>query len=92
MTHKSEVNRGLVSRQNDTRIKYCHTDHWHEVVDALHPRGVGEQVHDEVAQVGAVRRGDDLHAGLEVLALDHRERVAGQGWKKGGMKWVSSKD
>ena len=54
----------------------------HKVVDAFDPGGVGEEVHDEVAEVAAVGRGHDLHGGLQVLALDGQERVAGQCWKK----------
>ena len=50
----------------------------HKVVDAFDPGGVGEEVHDEVAEVAAVGRGHDLHGGLQVLALDGQERVAGQ--------------
>ena len=55
-------------------------DHGHEVVDALDPGGVGQEVHDEVAQVAAVRRRHDLHRRLQVLTLDRQERVARQGW------------
>ncbi len=54
------------------------TDHGHEVVNALDPCWVGEEVHDEVAEVAAVRRGHDLHRRLQVLALNRKKRVAGQ--------------
>ena len=55
------------------------TYHGHDVVDALDPLRVGEEVHDEVAQVGAVRLGHVLDRALAVLALDSSEAVASQG-------------
>ena len=57
-------------------------DHGHEVVDALDAARIGEKVHDEIAQVAAVRGRHDLHRGLHVLTLDGQKRVASKRWKK----------
>ena len=69
----------VVVCNSDAKIS-LRTDHWHEVVDTLDSVGVGEQIHDEVAEVRAVGLRHNLQRSLKVFPLDSQERVAGKRW------------
>lgn len=50
--------------------------HWHEVIDRLCSLAVGQQIHDQIAEIVAVVCGHQLHALLQVLSLYCDETIA----------------